>query len=74
MKTYRIIVEQSSYSKRKGEYRVRHIHARGIATVEMAKEIVMRDFPKAVEGDTYNGALREFRIPGMLYAGRIEIR
>ena len=73
-RTYRIIYECSAYSKKKGEYRIRRVHAKGIATLEDAAAIVAKDFPSATEVAPVDGTFKCYRTPGMLYAGNIEIR
>lgn len=68
-KTYRIIVENVVYSKKKGSYQVCHIWQRDVATLDLCKQLIQKHYPAAKEDtirDYNKGVILKYRMPGML--------
>lgn len=69
IKTYRLIKEYSSYSKKRGEYRKRTIIHKNIATYDDAVSIIMKEYPDAIIKNNV-----ATNIGGFLYPAKIEIK
>lgn len=68
-KTYRLVKYYYAYSKKKGAHEKSVTIAKGIATIEEAKEMILKDHPKAVIVDNVAR-----NVGGFLYPSRIVIK
>lgn len=75
IKTYRIIKEFTSYSKKKGAHDKRIILHKDIATIEEAKSLVLKEHPEAIfKFIEWRKCLCATNIGGLIYKSVIEIR
>jgi len=69
IKTYRIIREYSSYSKKKGTVTKRHILVKGLVSYEAALEYILKQNPDAVIKDGVAS-----NVGGILYPTKLYIK